>query len=41
MIKDFLFGKRYIRNTELLRAISRVAVPALFVYGGRDILSRG
>ena len=29
--------KRYIQNPELLRAISRLTVPALFVYGDRDI----
>jgi proline iminopeptidase len=29
--------KRYIRNPELLRAISRLTATALFVYGERDI----
>jgi proline iminopeptidase len=29
--------KRYIQNPELLRRISRLTVPALFVYGERDI----
>ncbi len=28
--------KRYIQNPELLRTLSRLTVPALFVYGGRD-----
>ena len=29
--------KRYIQNPDLLRSISRLIVPALFVYGDRDI----
>jgi proline iminopeptidase len=29
--------KRYIQHPELLSKISRLAAPALFVYGGRDI----
>ncbi len=29
--------KHYIQDPELLRAISRLTVPALFVYGDRDI----
>jgi proline iminopeptidase len=29
--------KRYVQRPELLRAISGLAVPALFVYGDRDI----
>ena len=29
--------KRYIQNPALLRAISRLEIPALFVYGARDI----
>lgn len=29
--------KRYIQNPELLRAIAGLTVPALFVYGDRDI----
>jgi proline iminopeptidase len=32
-----LSWKRYVQNPELLGAISRLSVPALFVYGGRDI----
>jgi proline iminopeptidase len=32
--------KRYIQNPELLRAISRLTAPALFVYGERDIRPR-
>jgi proline iminopeptidase len=32
--------KRYIQNPGLLRSISRLTVPALFVYGGRDIRPR-
>jgi len=29
--------KRYVQNPELLKSISRLTVPALFVYGDRDI----
>ena len=29
--------KRYVQNPDLLRAISRLTVPALFVYGDRHI----
>jgi proline iminopeptidase len=29
--------KRYIQNPQLLRAISELSIPALFVYGGKDI----
>lgn len=29
--------KRYIQNPDLLRAISKLETPALFVYGDRDI----
>jgi proline iminopeptidase len=32
--------KRYIQDPELLKAISRLTVPALFVYGDRDIRPR-
>ena len=32
--------KRYIQNPELLRAISRLTAPSLFVYGERDIRPR-
>ena len=32
--------KRYVQNPELLKSISRLTVPALFVYGERDIRPR-
>jgi len=35
-----LAWKRYIQNPSLLRALSELSVPALFVYGDRDIRPR-